>query len=871
MAIAEPLATPAAAGPRRAPRIALRPLRTSESAAALGSAALTMAAYCLAMAVHGTYPLGPRSRSVNDLGNQFVPFHAHLWDLEHGTGSGDLFFNWNSAFGTPFLPDFFAYLCNPFSWLTGLFPRDMVDFPVFLVTLLSAGFAAAVMTVALRCLRPGSPWLRALLATGYALCAWVVNDASPDPMWMWGLAGLPLLVIASDWCLRERHWVGGVLLVGVVWLGNFYTGAMATLAAALVLVLRLVVAAAPPRAAARVLLRAATMAVAGLLLAAPVLTVSLAASRSAQPAPELPYHRAFGPLGYLAQLLPAGRAPYNAPNIAAGMLVLLLVAVLPFQRAVAVRERVGWYVLAAVVALSFVWQPTVLLWHGMAVPNGSPYRAAFVLSGVLVMAAWVCLGARPGPRALLSGAGLLAVLVLLVHGNPSVHGQTWPAVLGGGVFFLAALLLLTRVRGRRHAPWARRTLGAVLAAGVLLGSAQAVWSSTVIRDKSPWFTPKATMSSAAEAAYRKLRAGSAWPAVRTDPGTQGFANNDPLLLDAQGGAYYSSYVPAATAELLQSLGMGWYIQGRHTVSPGDPVNRAVMSIGSYLPGRSAALRSTGGAAPLVTVRPPLPAGGPAGDSVFARQERLLGARVYQVPVLRPAAGPEPAGDGTTWLVPQAREGQPWTHFSATCAPGSQVYVYTPWLRGWVLGLGRQLTSHAIGPMTSSPLVKLGVTPADGRIDIAVAGRHGPQEIPRQALGCLSASRLAAAVTRLQAAGATSVQVGGHRVSADLPRGSRGFAVITTTAVDGWACATDGGRAHKPVSYGGLIGVPLGAGASRVSCSFTPPGLSKGLALGGVGLLVLLGVAARPVWSRVQSSRKAKRSSQRLTMASAENR
>lgn len=81
-----------------------------------------MAAYCLALALYGSYPFGPRSRAVNDLGNQFVPLHARLWDLMHGTTSGDLFFNWSSGYGVPFLADFFAYLMNPFSWLVGLFP-----------------------------------------------------------------------------------------------------------------------------------------------------------------------------------------------------------------------------------------------------------------------------------------------------------------------------------------------------------------------------------------------------------------------------------------------------------------------------------------------------------------------------------------------------------------------------------------------------------------------------------------------------------------------------------------------------------------------------------------------------------------------------
>ena len=84
-----------------------------------------------------------------------------------------------------------------------------------------------------------------------------------------------------------------------------------------------------------------------------------------------------------------------APNVSIGVAGLLLVAAFPFVRAVPRRVRVGWYALAAGVAVSFVWQPTILLWHGFALPNGSPYRAAFVLSGILVMIAWLALAHRP--------------------------------------------------------------------------------------------------------------------------------------------------------------------------------------------------------------------------------------------------------------------------------------------------------------------------------------------------------------------------------------------------------------------------------------------------------------------------------------------
>ena len=72
-----------------------------------------MGAVCAGDAVARSFPFGPHTRSVNDLGNQFVPFHAHLWDLLHGRADGGLLLNWQSGYGTSFLPDLGTYLTSP--------------------------------------------------------------------------------------------------------------------------------------------------------------------------------------------------------------------------------------------------------------------------------------------------------------------------------------------------------------------------------------------------------------------------------------------------------------------------------------------------------------------------------------------------------------------------------------------------------------------------------------------------------------------------------------------------------------------------------------------------------------------------------------
>ncbi|MEU2792720.1 YfhO family protein [Streptomyces sp. NPDC007100] len=837
--------------------------------APLFAALLAMGSYCLGMTMLGSYPFGTRSRAVNDLGNQFVPFHARLWDLLHGGTTGDLAFNWSSGYGVPFLADFLTYLMNPFSWLVGLFPRELAELPVFLVTLCCIGLGTALMTVFLGRVRPGSAWLRALLSVGYGTCAWVVSDGTADPMWMWGLVSLPLTGIAADWCLRRRRWVAGTLLVGVSWAGNFYTAAMATLAMALVLAVRLLLASeVPVRYRLRSLARAAAMAPAGLLLAAPALTVTVKASKASRPAPEALYRGRPPTLDFLAELLPGGRGSVPSPHLFIGVLGLLLAAAFPFVRAIPPRTRIAWYGLAACVAVSFVWKPTLLVWHGLAVPNGSPYRASFVLSALLVIIAWLALAHRPRPRELAAGAVLVLLLAVVCHGRSAVAGATWILVLGGGTVALAALVALRRRPARRNV---RIGAATALTCVVFFGSAYAAYSVTAARDRLEWWGPKTTFDDRTLAVREGLRQRADWPRSRTDPGPHEFANNDPLLLGGEGGSYYSSYVPERTARTLREMGGGWYIHGRHLRSAEDPGSRAIMGVSSFVTGPQAGPVDVGrsAAAPLLTVRPDLTADGldqprrgaaargidvrddprVGGGSVFARQERLLGARVYEVPELRPAGdggGPRKASvrpvprlvDGA-WRLPATRKGAA-AVFTARCAPRSVAYWYAPWYDGKVRAIGHTSPGFGIRETTANPVRNLGTVPADGRLTVAF-DQPKAQRVPEHVLGCLAPGKLAAAVAGLRAQAPVRLSAGGHGISAELPARSRGTAVLAVPSLTGWSCRVDGGAARAPHSFGGLIAVPLGSGASRLSCSYGTPGLVPGLAASGAALVTLAAV------------------------------
>ena len=69
--------------------------------------------------------------------------------------------------------------------------------------------------------------------------------------------------------------------------------------------------------------------------------------------------------------------------------MLLLALSFPFNRAIPVRERIVWSVTVLLTLLSMQIRFTHEVWHGFDSPNGSPFRQAFVIAGMLVIIGWM--------------------------------------------------------------------------------------------------------------------------------------------------------------------------------------------------------------------------------------------------------------------------------------------------------------------------------------------------------------------------------------------------------------------------------------------------------------------------------------------------
>ncbi|KAB1140712.1 YfhO family protein [Streptomyces luteolifulvus] len=834
-------------------------------AAALLAAAVTVAALCAASAVARSYPFGPRTRSINDLGNQYLPYHAHLWDLFHGRTDGGLFVNWQSGFGASFLPDLGTYLTSPFALLMVMFPRDEIDLAMYVITLLKTACAGAAMAWLLPALRPGRWWAAGVLGASYALCGWSVADAAYNPMWLDGLIALPLLCLVGEWARTGRRPVVGVLVVALAWVANFYTAYMATLAACLILLLRLWLAGPPRRRALAAAGRAAVTFALGTGLAAPLVMVVFFGARHASPG----RFTQFAPVGgedVLARLLPATYS-FGSPAVFVGTTVLLLALALPFHRAAPRRVRAGWTLLVVAVALSMQWEPTHLAWHAFTTPQGSSYRQAFVLCALLVISAWHTLSyGAPDRRALGAAGALLALLAAVASRSDLVRPFVWPVLLVAVVAGWGGLALLGRAAAEHRTGGGRRSVLVGLAAALLIGAqfGEATATSAVaarlrlarMDDYAPWGQRQQAQAEAVAQA-------DGWPRYRTDPGREQTIGNDPLMVGGQGAQYYSSHTSDVLSSTLTALGGGWTSGGRSLQSLDNAVTDVIFSVGArvhsppdpyqnWFPQDGSRVTVTRQEVPpLVTVRPSTRVGGSAyGSSPYRNQELLLGARVYTVPrfTLRTGAGQPATGDdagrqGIRLDALPARSAARGPAITAQCPAGSEVHLWAPHFAG-TARLGGASAHGLTGRFRSDPVTKiaamqrLGTTPSSGRVVVELSPNR-PGFVPHGALGCLDPARLHTVVERLKSTGATQVTVSDGTLRAELPAGSTGIAVVAAPRIAGWRCAMGDASAVPAGNYHGLIAVPLDGSSTSLTCTFHPPGLRLGWAVGAASLLALI--------------------------------
>lgn len=786
---------------------------------ALAAAAVVLVVNLAAGLLSGRHPFGSYTRNINDMWNQFIPFHLHLRDLMTGASDSDWWFNWSLGAGTSFVGDVGTYLASPFSLLVLVFPRDQIELAMWVVVAVKMAVAAAAMVFLLDAVRPGPRWALILLGAAYGLCGWAMDDASYVPMWLDGLIGLPLLALVGWWTLHRRRFVPGSVVVAVVWWSNYYTAYMASLGAATVLLALVLIHRQSPREGVGTMLRFLAQGVLGVGLAAVLLVPTLVAVLASTPGTMASLRPV--PASFFAERLLSGTEGVGrSPSLSVGLLALVAALALPWLTALARRTRIVLVVGLSLVLLSMNWHPTHLVWHLFSSPNGSQFRQAFVASFWVVLLAWFAVGVRWSRTAVVASGVGVAIVGLVAALGPGEFSTPWTWWTLGGALVALTVLAVVPERARDDAGWAPlRTAGAV---GLCVAFAvEATGTYLVTQRGQDEFLLLPPSLHSHEYLERYAPTGpSPWPEGRRIA-VDVPNHNSGAFLGVQGLDYYSSLTPLSMSDAARALGFRLLAGGRSIAPGSDSVVWAMMSVSRVV---TAADDVEVPAPPMVRVRDDAP---PLGDDVWDNRAALLGADVYRVPAT------EISRDGSTF---ETHEG-PGTFtdgevvLRATCEPGEIPQVL--------------LAADAPVSVADADGTLLQVVSEEGVVQGQVSGATefvltfgGSISLTADPVACADLGVVAAAA---DVAAPSQLSMAGSTIVAGFEEPVTGMVTVATFVQDGWACSLDG-RPAEIVHPTGLLTVRA-EDASELRCEFSPPGGPAGVAvsLASLAVLALLGV------------------------------
>ncbi|MDO5721304.1 MAG: YfhO family protein [Actinomycetaceae bacterium] len=335
----------------------------------------------------GRYPFGPVNYGLGDAGWQLLSFYGSYWDILHGAGPSSVFFNWDFGLGAPFFPDWVNYAASPFLLLLWFFPRKALALGLTLITWLILVCAAAAMTLFISKLVPQTrfAWF---WGVAWASGGWFWDYAIFRTMWLQGLVALPLLGLVVLWSLQRRHFYLSIAIVAFAWTGNYYTAFMASFAAG-ILCLALIVERGLTKEEwdFKGLLRLLTVGVIGGLLSAWTLIPTYLAQLESIPFGAGRPWPGVNPLTLIRTFFPGASVLYDTPNLFFGTLGIISLAIFFFSKSVHYKSKLVWLGTIVLLSLTMFVRPLALIWSLFDTPNGSWFRASFVLVFFLVIIA----------------------------------------------------------------------------------------------------------------------------------------------------------------------------------------------------------------------------------------------------------------------------------------------------------------------------------------------------------------------------------------------------------------------------------------------------------------------------------------------------
>lgn len=373
----------------------------------------------LAYAFHKCQPFGDQQILVTDLWHQYFPFLVDYQDkLKHGES---LFWSWTQGGGTNYFSLMSYYLASPLNFLTVLLPSKLFDSNNIAVLNMYLTFTVAVrigcaggfFAIFARYVFKRNDMSLVVFGTCFALSAFFMGYYWCY-IWLDTAALTPLVTMGLVALMRERKYRTYIIALAVSILSNYYVGLFTCIFMVLCFIGYNIIEFKGFKALLKNFARIAICSVVALMMTMFLMLPAFFGLQNTHAAgssfptsyginlPEFTYtFTSFGDAvlktldgmrhvyaNSLSFIQPNTVDAGGAPNIACGILALVMALLFFVSRNIKLREKLFCGGLLIFLGLSFVIRQLDYMWHGFHFTNMIPYRFSYLLSFLLVVMAF---------------------------------------------------------------------------------------------------------------------------------------------------------------------------------------------------------------------------------------------------------------------------------------------------------------------------------------------------------------------------------------------------------------------------------------------------------------------------------------------------
>lgn len=373
----------------------------------------------LAYAFHKCQPFGDQQILVTDLWHQYFPYLVDYQDkLKHGES---LLWSWTQGGGTNFLSLISYYLASPLNFLTVLLPSKLFDSNNIAVLNMYLTFTVAVrigcaggfFAIFARYVFKRNDMSLVIFGTCFALSAFFMGYYWCY-IWLDSAALTPLVIMGLVALMREHKYRTYIIALAVSVLSNYTIGFFTCIFTAICFIGFSIIEFKDIKTVLMNFLRVLLCSVVALMFTALLVLPAYFGLQNTH-AVNLPFPTTYGinipTLNYtftdgwdglgqtmdglrhvfantLSFIQPSTKESNSMPNIACGMLSIVMAFVFFISRNVKLREKLFCGGLLIFLGLSFVIRQLDYIWHGFHFTNMVPYRFSYLASFLIVVMAF---------------------------------------------------------------------------------------------------------------------------------------------------------------------------------------------------------------------------------------------------------------------------------------------------------------------------------------------------------------------------------------------------------------------------------------------------------------------------------------------------